>query len=308
MLIGSRLSETEKTLSLLQLLSLLRRFRLGPFYGFVLVFILLCAGSKSLAGESHLLVKNPLRDFGLTVIDANSPEFSAEIGDLLTAEAAGKASAFLSTSLVIVNNTGKYIWGFTAVYTYPDWISPAGTAWKHRISPSGGGAADRSRMLAPGARFLITPVSDFLASRDANGNTVLQPLMDEGMDRMISHFKAQHPNANERVEAVIDSVIFEDGTIAGPDSEDMMGRVNERIRAEKDLAASMSDLRGDDLKKKLSLHAHKGMGDEYSGRTSAVAQSLLQVLSAKGEPVVLEVLQRLRTKNWFGNSEFVRRK
>ena len=163
-------------------------------------------------------------------------------------------------------------------------------------------------MLAPGARFLITPVSDFLASSTAKGDRILQPLLDEGMDRMIGQFKAQHPNSSERVEAVIDSVIFEDGSIGGPDSEGMMEKINERIRAEKDLATSLNNLKGEDLKGKLLLHSHKGMGDEYSGRSSAVAQSLLAVLNEHGEAAALEIVQKMRGSRWFVNSENVRRK
>jgi hypothetical protein len=253
-------------------------------------------------------VANPLQDAGLVVLDAASPGFMAEVQKLLSPEAVNKASSFLPQSLVIVNNTQQFVWGFTAVYRYPDWISPAGTPWKHRISPSGGGPADRSRMLAPGARFLVTPVSDFLASSDVNNHVVVQPYLDEGMDRMIAQFKRQHPNPNERVDVTIDSVIFEDGSLSGPDTEGMMEKVNERIRAEKDLAKSLQPLSGEGLRAKLLLHAHKGVGDEYSGRTSSVAQSLLSVLEQHGEDAAQQVLEQMRGRMWFVNSVNVRRK
>lgn len=147
-------------------------------------------------------------------------------------------------------------------------------------------------MLAPGARFLITPVSDFLASTDASGNAIVQPYLDEGLDRMIAQFKRQHPNPNERVDVTIDSVIFEDGSLGGPDTEGMMEKVNERIRAEKDLAKSVQLLSGEGLRAKLLPHAHKGVGDEYSGRTSSVVQSLLSVLEQHGEDAAQQILDK----------------
>lgn len=274
----------------------------------ILVLVISLSWSKSLGADKQMKIVNPVNDAGLVVLDATSPGFLAETQTLLTPEAIAKASSFLPQSLVVINNTGQFVWGFTVVYRYPDWISPAGTPWKHRISPSGGGPADRTRMLAPGARFLITPVSDFLASSTAKGDRILQPFLDEGMDRMISQFQAQHPNRSERVEVVVDSVIFEDGSMGGPDSEGMMEKINERIRAEKDLATSLNNLKGEELKGKLLLHSHKAMGDEYSGRSSAVAQSLLAVLNEHGETAALEIVQKMRSSRWFVNSENVRRK
>jgi hypothetical protein len=274
----------------------------------VLLLLALLPCCKSFAIAPRMKIVNPLQDAGLVVLDAASPEFMVEVQKLLSPGAVIKASSFLSQSLVIVNNTQQFVWGFTVVYRYPDWISPAGTPWKHRISPSGGGPADRSRMLAPGARFLVTPVSDFLASSDLNGNVIVQPYLDEGMDRMIAQFKRQHPNPNERVDVTIDSMIFEDGSLGGPDTEGMMEKVNQRIRAEKDLAKSLQSLSGEGLRAKLLLHAHKGVGDEYSGRTSSVAQSLLSVLDQRGEDAAQQILEQMRSRMWFVNSANVRRK
>jgi hypothetical protein len=274
----------------------------------VLLLLVLLPCCKSFAVTPPMKIANPLKDDGLVVLDAASPEFMLEVQKLLSPGAVIKASSFLPQSLVIVNNTQQFIWGFTAVYRYPDWISPAGTPWKHRISPSNGGPADRSRMLAPGARFLVTPVSDFLASSDLNGDVVVQPYLDEGMDHMIAQFRKQHPNPNERIEVAIDSVIFEDGSLGGPDTEGMMEKVNQRIKAEKDLAKSLQTLRGEGLRAKLLLHAHKGMGDEYSGRTSSVAQSLLSVLDQHGEDAAQQILEQMRGRVWFVNSMNVRRK
>jgi hypothetical protein len=273
----------------------------------VLLFVLLLS-CKSFAADRPMKIVNPLHENGLVVLDSLSPEFATEVQKLLTPEALTRASSFLSRSVVIINNTNQYVWGFTAVYRYPDWISPAGNAWKHRISPSGGGPADRNRMLAPRARFLITPVSDFLASTDASGNATVQPYLDEGMDRMIAQFKAQHPNSSERVELTIDSIIFEDGLLAGPDTEGMLQKVNERIRAEKDLGASLQTLKGDAFMAKLLLHSHKEMGNEYSGRVSNVAQSLLAVMNENGEDAAQQIVQQMRIRNWFVNNENVRRK
>lgn len=282
---------------------LIRRF------AFVLLTtMILTSASKALAANKQMKITNSLQDSGLVVIDASSPDFLVEVQKLLTPQAILKASSFLPQSLVVINNTKQFVWGFTVVYRYPDWISPAGTPWKHRISPSCGGPANRNRMLAPGARFLVTPVSDFLASSSPEGQRIVQPFLDEGMDRMIAQFNKQHPNGSERVEVLIDSLIFEDGLIAGPDSEGMMGKVNERIRAEKDVANSVVGLTGISLKNRLMLHSNREIRDEYSGQARAIAQSLIGVFNEHGEAAALEIAQKIRSTPWFQNSEAVRRK
>ncbi|HEY3458424.1 MAG TPA: hypothetical protein VGK64_27835 [Bryobacteraceae bacterium] len=55
-------------------------------------------------------INNAVNDEGLTVIDAASPSFMAEVQQFLDAEALEKAASFLPYSLIIVNNTGRYVW------------------------------------------------------------------------------------------------------------------------------------------------------------------------------------------------------
>lgn len=71
-------------------------------------------------------------------------------------------------------------------------------------------------MLAPDARYLITPVSDFLASRDASGKRGLQPFLGEGLDRIIDLFKRDQ--LSDRPQLSVDAVIFDTGVTIGPDS------------------------------------------------------------------------------------------
>jgi hypothetical protein len=278
-------------------------------YAWLMILIVLLFANFSLAAERHMTVNNYLKDAGVVIIDSTSSAFDPEIQKLLTPEAQKKALPFLSSSLVVINNTGQYIWGFTIVYTYPDWTAPAGTAWKHRISPSAGGAAQRNLMLAPGDSFLITPVSDFLASADSSGKRFLQPFLDEGMDRMIAHYLSQQSVKNERVEILADSVIFEDGMLLGPDTEGMMSKVNERIRAEKDFISSVENLRGEVLHRKLQLHSQAGMVDEHSGQMSNHASAVLNVFDRQGEAAAVQIIETIKSRKWFSNPEgTVRRK
>lgn len=207
-----------------------------------------------------MMITNSLQNEGITVIDATSPAFMAEVAKFLDPEEIAKASFFLPYSVILVNNTGRYLWGFTVVYTFPAWISGSGKPWRHVVSPAAG-TFDRSKMFEPGARYLITPVNDFQSSIDATGRRRLRVFLDEGMERIIKLFESEH--ANGQMELSIDSMIEEDGTLVGPDAAEMLDRIDSRFRAMRDLCASLRSLEGEDLRKQL-LGSGLSAGDEYT--------------------------------------------
>ena len=256
------------------------------------------------AHSGNMPLKNPLQREGLAVIDSTPPAFASEVAKFLDPPALAKAWSFLPYGLIIVNNTGRYLWGFTVVYTLPDRISLAGTPWQYQISRTAMGGADRRFMLAPGGSYLVTPVSDFTIAREPDGRRSPQPLLDEGLDRVIQIFEVQ--DSKERFEASIDSVIYEDGTLVGPDSAHRMDKLNAQIRAQKDLSA-LSTLHGDELRKELLLHSGLGAADEYSRHKSRVSKSLVEGLDRRGEAETLNILDKFRMA-WFANADTVRRR
>lgn len=119
-------------------------------------------------------ISNPLEAEGLKVIAFGSPEFRPTLEAMIDGELAARAEPFFQYSVILVNLTGRYIWGFTAIYTYPDKIAPSGNPWRHQINPSPGGVGSRAQYLGPGAKYLLTPVSNFLAEVNADGSRRLR--------------------------------------------------------------------------------------------------------------------------------------
>jgi hypothetical protein len=268
----------------------------------ILAYVTTC-----MSAEKRMPIVNSVQDEGLTVIDATSPAFMAEVAKFLDPSEIAKASFFLPYSIVLVNNTERYLWGFTVIYTFPDRVSGSGKPWRYIVAPSAG-TSDRSRMLEPGASYLITPVNDFQASIDATGKRRLRPYLDEGMERIINLFESEH--ASGRIEVSIDSIIVEDGTLVGPDAAGTLDKIDSRFRAIRDLSASLRSLGGEDLRKQLLLNSGAGLGvrDEYSRFREERAQSLLELLNRDGEYAVAAALQQMRESKWFTNSERIRRR
>jgi hypothetical protein len=281
-----------------------------------------------LATEKQIVVTSQLNDAGLTAVDATSPSFMTEVQKLIDSNIVRQASSVLPYSLIIKNDTGRYVWGFTVLYTFPDSISPSGNPHHMVISPSPGGPAVQSGLLAPGSTYLITPVSGLIASSgDAAGNRKVVPHRSgEDLGSAIRQFNSSHGSGRGRIEVSVDAVVFEDGTLVGPDEGKLMSRVNSKIRGQKDLADALGNLRGQELQAKLSFYRENGLQEnlEPSGANSRssieiVASSyyltvrnnaavLLSILQSQGEPAVLQEMEKMRSPKWFPGTGFVRRK
>jgi len=270
--------------------------------------ILLLVGQEAMATNPRMTITNPLAGKGIRVIDPGSPQFAGEINQLLDTQAAARTTALLGRSVVVVNESASYVWGFTVVFTFPDMISPSGNPRRHVISPSPGGAAPLEALLPPGGRLLITPVPHFLASRQPSGQRSLRPRMDDDMERMIQKFVSDHPSDQEQIKVSLDSVIFEDGTIEGPDTAGTKDKVNSRIKAHQDFVAALNGLKGKDLQAKLSELSNAEEVDAYTGRLKDLALLFQEKLKRNGENDVLQDLQRLKLEHWFPDPGLVRRK
>lgn len=274
---------------------------------YVLIAALL-VGSNAVCAERQVVLTNPVSGEGLRVIDSRSPSFSSEITKFLSSGAQTKAASFLPWSFIVINDTGRYVWGFTFIYVFPDNIAPAGTPREICISPSPGGPAPREFLLSPGSKYSITPVMGFDAATDSNGIRV-EPILDDQTDRIIQAFQSQHPNIKERVEASVDSVIYEDGTIVGPDTAGTQARVNDMIQADQDLVTALEKLKGEDLRSHLAgMHPSERSNEPYSFRHDAVASTLQDIFGKEGEDGLRKRLQILKSNPWFPNSGYVRRK
>lgn len=275
----------------------------------LVIAILFVASSAVCAERSVVVLSNPISGEGFVVIGAKSPRFSSEINKLLTPEAQAKASPFLPLSFIVVNNTGRYVWGFSFIYVFPDNIAPAGTPRTILISPSPGGPSPRELLFSPGSEYLITPVMDFYAAIDGNGVRAREPILDDQTDRMIKVFQTRHPNINERVQASVDSLIYEDGTIVGPDTAGTQARINDMIRADHDLVTSLQQLSGDALRSQIaSMHPSNQDRDAYSFRHDAVASTLQDIFGKEGEDGLHKRLQVMNLHDWFPSAGYVRRK
>lgn len=238
------------------------------------------------AENRDMVVTNPLEAEGVTVLDARSRSFHAAIERLVDSDIAAKAASVLPYSVVIGNQTGKFIWGFTATYTFPDSIAPSGRPWRHMFS-FGGRGVDHNRMLAPGASYLVTPISEFSAATDAGGVRTRPVLITPDVEQRIATWNKR--SQNERVQVTVDSVIYEDGTIVGPDEANMMEKLNSRIRAQQEVVELMQSGKGvAQIRQDLLLISASHSRGEYGKYKARLAETILQSMD-HNESAVIEL-------------------
>ncbi len=160
-------------------------------------------------------------------------------------------------------------------------------------------------MLGPGDTYLVTPASELSACKYANGQILAPPVADEGLVRYIQKFTKDFLSG--RVTVQIDSVIFDDGTLIGADDAGVLGRVNNRINAEKDLLNAIQPLNGKSLHDYLSATKNPELKDEYFLHRASRAQELQELLDAHGEAEFKNELNSRRYGHWFNGNDFVAR-
>jgi hypothetical protein len=264
------------------------------------------SGSYSAA---KMKISNPLETEGLKVIAFDSPEFRPALESMIDPDLIWKAEPFLRYSVVLVNTTGRYIWGFTAIYTYPDKVAPSGDPWRHQINPSAGGVGSHAQYFAPGARYLLTPVSNFLAEVDADGRRGLRPSWYDGIQEVMKNQSGIGDPLRQRVELSIDSLIYEDGLLVGPDQADRMNQLNQRILREKRFADSLRGLAGSALKAKLAEYSSStgGSADDRANAWRAKDLELRYNDPSLGEEHVRMLIEEMGAAKWFLGSQKVRR-
>jgi hypothetical protein len=161
--------------------------------------------------------------------------------------------------------------------------------------------------MAPGARYLVTPVASVEGWIDSAGAVTKKPAIGDDLEIFIRRFQSMHKG---RMEFLADSIIYEDGILVGPDTQGMQAATNEQIRADDDLVEGLSGLtagglRGDALRVRLEQYAAGSKAGDYAFRLASQAESLRNGLQQHGEEWVL---RQLRTVKWFGENSSVKRR
>jgi len=262
------------------------RLRLTVF--FVLVGI-------AMAQRPQMRVANPVAGEGIAVVLQSGPTFTKLLTDILDDEAVKKIAPLVPRTLIVVNESGRYIAGLTVIFTYPDRISSSGMPWRY-ITHRTAHYAGHEAMVAPGDALLFTPLPGFSATFRPTAGRLRQPVLDAQMDTFLQSYLEDEATSN--VEAAIDSVIFDDGTLVGPDSANRLESLNNKFRANDEVLRAVDGLRGEELHKQLLFYSTLNLPapSKYTQERSRIATGLLSSFEAGGEASALQWIRAMHVK------------
>jgi len=240
-------------------------------------------------------VTNPVAEEGISVILPLSPAFNKRLADLLDNSAIQKIAPLVPRTLIVVNDSGRYLAGLTVIFTYPERIAPAGTPWRY-ITNRTAHYADHKAMIAPGDALLFTPLPGFSASFRPPAARLQRPPLDERMDGDLQRYLGAEGQSS--IEATIDSIIFDDGTLVGPDSANRLESLNNKFRANDEILRAVEGLRGEELHKELLFYTNLNLPapNKYTLERSRTAKSLLLSFEEGGESSALVWIEAMRVK------------
>lgn len=246
------------------------------------------------ASRKFIALDHPLKQRGLLVIKPTDPQFATELAELLTPSERAVLTPVLEQAVIVVNNTGQYIWGFTIIFSYPDHRTSEGRSWSQYINVSPGGAVPRDQMLGPGGRYLVTPMPAVVASRQHGQQRTLGPSNESPLGTVAETLSRRDAKLGSRLLISVDSVIFENGMILGPDLADRKRQVNAHIDAEEALIKGLAGLSGLALREKVASFAATTPIDDYSRQLKGMASAFDSILKYEGDVALIKLLQSMK--------------
>ena len=167
-----------------------------------------------------------LPDSGLALYPASSPEFEQILAARVDGESRTAIEAILPYSVILVNRSSSPL---VAVVVRSDLTDATGRTTSSDMMVS---TMNMNSLIPVGAQILMTPVSGL--------NTVLRPdrpmSLSPGDDlrRMVER-RGGRFQSQSRVKISLDSVVYSDGSVLGPDTINNLARMNAWIEAERAL-------------------------------------------------------------------------
>ena len=224
---------------------------------------------------------------GISINEASGSAFAAAIGNWLSPETKELLRPILPNSVIVNNQTDKAIVAVCVRWTLTD-LEGRVTVDDMTLQTL---IKDRRFMADPGGAVFMSPY------------TALNRKIELGKGTRVMESTFKWPDLNRyagqrAINISIDSVIFEDGTIIGPDQNKTAEKLSAWLRAEKEIVDQVLSKQGEALKQYLmSVSSTKVDGSMlqgssekfYNDRTTSFSKTLLGLLQREGEGRLLSV-------------------
>jgi hypothetical protein len=148
-------------------------------------------------------------------------------------------------------------------------------------------------MIAPGDVLLITPLPGYSAVFRPPATRINEPYIYPELEESVPLYLSEE--GCSELEATIDSVIFDDGTLVGPDSANRVESVNNKFYSDQEILASVGTTRGDELRQHLVYYTRRPIQNRQMEQSRRDASFLLAMLDREGEAEAARTIEAMRS-------------
>jgi hypothetical protein len=242
----------------------------------------LCLVCVAAAGQATMHIQ-PTNIAGIQIIPYSDVAFSSTLAGMADRTDLTPVNGVLPFTMIVRNTTSQKILALTTRYEI---AKPGGR--KQVISTRYESLANPAFSFPPQGLLLISPFAGLGVAINSHKGLFL-PEVQRSLDRWLPMLQG-----STKVELSVDSVLFEDGTIAGPDVADYMGDVQETVRARKEFQAQIHRVDKSSLRSWLESQKKKDYPthgsprpDFYTTEWDSLAWSLIADLEARGPDEML---------------------
>jgi len=263
----------------------------------------------TMRGAPMQINNNGLDAMGITLVDSTDPNFfklmpqASKTASISATALPSALGALLAYSVLVHNSSKRPIAGVVVFYAFngqpPNTLGGAQLLWTKY--------ADDPKMLQPGTTRLFTP-SHGLAQQ-INWGMLSLPL-SSNQQASIARDLSYYQNASS-VAVYLDSVVFSNGEMVGPDVYGLMNQWNQHNQADSEVFNAILTLSGSALQSALTAMSQAKPAqpettpetrDWHAWELRTLASSYLQYISNAGEAAAKQLAQtdatRPRIQTW----------
>lgn len=259
-----------------------------------------------------------LRKFGISLTGSNEASFDSLMASVVPSEARENAEALRSISVFLTNDTDHAVIAYSLKWEMVTNEGKTKSETKEYLAPNaliGGSPVDLIGVIQPhSTRFVsLAPVVEAANHLHGTGGGAGSGTGSQGESTLQHHINSLEVRSAQytKVTISLDSVLFDDGRFAGPDTRDRFGKIQAILKAHRDLltefektaGSSKSQIAFDNLTRFASgpnreLRLNATTEDYYDHFKQLTANEMLGMRSEFGDDEAAKRIRRVLHHDW----------
>ncbi|HMH43834.1 MAG TPA: hypothetical protein VK557_10150 [Pyrinomonadaceae bacterium] len=189
--------------------------------------------------SSVALNTKDLRNLGISLIGSNEPSFDSLMASVVPNEARENVEALRSVSVFLTNDTDHSVIAYSVKWEMVTGDGKLKTETREYLAPNalmGRSTVDLIGVIQPHSTRLVSlaPLVEAAKHPGVGGGAGPGTRGDSALQHYVDALRARNAQ-DSKITISLDSVLFDDGRFAGPDTRERFGKIQAIIQAKQDL-------------------------------------------------------------------------